>query len=174
LIRVQSVTILLARSMGGFTADAVLEEIGVDEMVITDHPVEEGSSISDHAYKLPSEITLTYVWSDGGKQNAGQDPGFLRSIYSQILQLQIDKNPFEIYTGKRAYKNMLLQSLRCPTDQKTNFVLYVQMHCREVLMASTQTVSVTSDASKHLIPAKTAPVVNQGNTNLQPAPNWRP
>ena len=39
------------RSIGGFTADVTIEERHEDSLVVTQHPVETGSSIADHAYK---------------------------------------------------------------------------------------------------------------------------
>jgi hypothetical protein len=41
-----------------------IEEVHSDEMEITDHPVEQGSVISDHAFARPSELILTIAWSN--------------------------------------------------------------------------------------------------------------
>lgn len=50
--------------------DATVEEVHSDEMEITDHPVEQGSTISDHAFNRPSELVVTAGWSDS-PNNAG-------------------------------------------------------------------------------------------------------
>jgi hypothetical protein len=39
-----------------FIPDATIEEVHNDELEITDHPVEKGTTISDHAFKRPSEL----------------------------------------------------------------------------------------------------------------------
>ncbi|MBB3004357.1 hypothetical protein FHX57_006739 [Paraburkholderia tropica] len=44
--------------------DATIEEMHNDDMEITDHPVEQGTAISDHAFKRPSELMVTAGWSD--------------------------------------------------------------------------------------------------------------
>jgi hypothetical protein len=44
--------------------DATIEEVHSDEMEITDHPVEQGTTISDHAFNRPSELIVTAAWSD--------------------------------------------------------------------------------------------------------------
>lgn len=44
--------------------DATIEEVHTDDMEITDHPVEQGASISDHAFKRPAEVVITAGWSD--------------------------------------------------------------------------------------------------------------
>ena len=45
-------------------ADVVIEEVPRDELEITDHPVENTASISDHAYKHPKEVKISWGWSD--------------------------------------------------------------------------------------------------------------
>ena len=43
---------------------ATIQELMHDDLEITDHPVEQGSSISDHAYKRPSELVVKAAWSN--------------------------------------------------------------------------------------------------------------
>jgi hypothetical protein len=47
-----------------FIADATIEEVHNDDVEVTDHPVEQGTTISDHAFKRPSELMITAGWSD--------------------------------------------------------------------------------------------------------------
>lgn len=47
-----------------FIPDATIEEVHTDDLEITDHPVEQGAAISDHAFKRPSELIVTAGWSD--------------------------------------------------------------------------------------------------------------
>lgn len=47
-----------------FVPDATIEEVHSDDLEITDHPVEQGTAISDHAFKRPSELIVTAGWSD--------------------------------------------------------------------------------------------------------------
>jgi len=47
-----------------FVPDATIEEAHTDETEITDHPVEQGTVISDHAFNRPSELIVTAGWSD--------------------------------------------------------------------------------------------------------------
>lgn len=43
---------------------AVVEERHMDQLEITDHPIELGASITDHAFKRPSEVVLHMGWSN--------------------------------------------------------------------------------------------------------------
>jgi hypothetical protein len=45
----------------GLFADVTIEEQHSDELNITEHPVETGSPISDHAYMTPPEVTIKLV-----------------------------------------------------------------------------------------------------------------
>ena len=57
------------RSIGGLTADITIEESERDELTITEHPVEQGAPIADHAFKRPSEVTIRAAWSCGKTQS---------------------------------------------------------------------------------------------------------
>lgn len=50
-------------------AQATIEETHQDELEITDHPVELGAMISDHAFKHPSEVILRMGWSNSPSDN---------------------------------------------------------------------------------------------------------
>lgn len=53
-----------------FIPQVAIEEDHHDTMTITSHPVEFGSSISDHAFKQPAELTLKYGWSNSPEPSA--------------------------------------------------------------------------------------------------------
>lgn len=159
------------RSLDGIVADAVVEEVHEDDVILTDHPVEQGATISDHAYKLPAQVVVTYVWSGGSKQNTIGDATFLSTIYQKIVQLEVNRTLFQLFTGKRAYQNMVITSIAETTDKTTENLLQLRITCREVLIATTQIAQV-SGAAQQALPNKTAPIVNQGNVNLTPAPNF--
>lgn len=169
----EPVTLKPRRALGGITADAVIEEQHTDSLVIADHPVEQGSTISDHAYKQPSEVILTYAWSGGSSQNGTGDATFLQSLYQQVLQLQINRTLLSIVTGKRTYQNMLIANIYETTTFKTENVLSLRVVCREVLLATTQ-ITQLSGAAQQALPNKTAPIVNQGTVNPAPASNFNP
>jgi len=50
--------------LGDIIAQVTLEEKHHDELEVTDHPVEQGAAIVDHAFKRPAEITLHLGWSN--------------------------------------------------------------------------------------------------------------
>lgn len=155
-----------SRKMSNLVADAVLEEMHEDELVLTDHPIQYGSVITDHAFKLPSRVTLTYGWSQSpsslasvretfsstvtdvqsattlrGQVQALYGTARINGYYDRLRTLQTDRVVFSIVTGRRKYDNMMLVSLSLVTDKDTENAMVVRAVCREVQFADTQTIT---------------------------------
>lgn len=58
-------------SLADIIAHATVEESHIDEMEITEHPVEQGAAIADHAFKRPAEVTLHLAWSNSPNKDSG-------------------------------------------------------------------------------------------------------
>lgn len=159
-----------ASNIGGIFPDATLEEHHVDELKITDHPVEQGAAITDHAYKLPVAVTIRAGWSNSSI-NAGGDPTYVQEIYQQLLTLQASRELIDIVTNKRLYQNMLITRIQTDTDRKTANSMYVTVECREVIIVTTQTVTVPP-AGNQQNPQLNGATTNTGTQTLQPAPNF--
>lgn len=56
--------LVLADGSSSFVAHAVFEEVHSDELEVTEHPVEQGTVIADHAFVRPAECILTYGFSN--------------------------------------------------------------------------------------------------------------
>lgn len=158
----------ITSSVGSFQAYVTLDERHHDELVITDHPVEQGASISDHAYKKPAEVTMTIAWSNSslGSIASFQFGSYNQFIYKNLLALQASRTPFALSTGKRRYQNMLIQSLDTTTDAKTENSLIVTLHCREVIIVQTTTTQL-QPADNMSSPQKTAALTNAGTKQPQ-------
>ncbi|MBB4017386.1 hypothetical protein GGR16_002415 [Chelatococcus caeni] len=152
------------RAIGPIMPHVVVQEVHRDDLIITDHPVERGAAISDHAFKRPSEIEMRCGWSN----STARAEGYVQEVYETLLALQAVREPFDVYTGKRAYENMLLGSLSVTTDEHTEFVLMVTARLREVIIADTQTTS-GAPQSAQASPQKTAATANTGQKQLAQA-----
>lgn len=159
------------RNINGITADAVIEEHHSDESEITDHPVEVGSTIADHMYKLPSELTLTYVWAMSSPQNTTRDISFLQTLYQKFLTLKDTATLMQVFTGKRTYQNMAVRAIDTRTDSHSENILELRISLREILLATTQTVPLTP-AAQQALPQLTQSPVSQGQQSLQTGDNF--
>jgi len=118
--------------------------------------------------------------SNPGAGNSGSFAGgsmaasdYVAGIYSQLLQLQQSRKPFEVISGLRVYDNMLLQSIRVRRDQRSQYTLNVQAVMREVIIVSTQTATLAPQANQ-ANPASTADTTNVGQQQLQSSSNVSP
>ncbi len=147
------------RSIGPFTAYVTVEEVASDDLEITQHPVQQGASIADHAYVKPATVTIKFV------MNADAMP--LPELYEKLLKLQSSREPFDVITGKRQYKNMLLKSIAQTTDRQTEHVLSITAQLQEVRIVAVEVTSVPA-RHKHKAPGKTGATQNAGTKKPEP------
>lgn len=152
------------RSIADIIAEVTVEEDERDEVQVTAHPVEQGAPINDHAFKAPEEVTVRVGWSIQKSGDISADSG----VYKSLLDLQASFLPFDLVTGKRVHKNMLITNIMVTTDQTSEYVLIAMLSCREIILTSTQTstTGLSSNSSDHADPASTGPQVNQGDQSL--------
>jgi len=131
------------RNIGGIYAQVTIEEQHTDEVQITDHPIEQGAPVSDHAFKRPISVTINAGWTTAWAYDLSAETG----IYGMLLALQSSFLPFDLVTGKRTYPNMLIERLIVTTDHQSEFSLMAQIGCRQVIIVKTSTTSVSSTSS---------------------------
>lgn len=146
------------RGLGSLFPDVVVEESHEDSLEITEHPVEQGAAVNDHAFKKPEIVTLRGGVS-GASSIGGEAPGV--EFYNQLLELQRTREPFDIVTGKRQYKNMLLETLSVVTDANSENCLLFTATCREVIIVATQVASVPP-RDRHAAPGTTGATQQAG------------
>ncbi|WP_211228770.1 phage baseplate protein [Desulfovibrio cuneatus] len=147
------------RSIGGLFPDVVVSETHDDQLTITSHPVEQGANINDHAYKTVTKVTLAAGVSDSSLLASGENPS--QEFYEKLLELQSRREPFDIVTGKRLYRNMLLQSLQVVTNASAEQALSVTAVCQEIIIVKTQVTSV-APRKNQATPAKTGATAEKG------------
>jgi hypothetical protein len=168
-------TVLLRRprKIGIIVPNVVLEEVQVDDLEITEHPVERGAPISDHAYMKPCELVMRVGWSNsaplqvlgvsvpflsrgiGTAVTSFGEKDYLTEVYRQLLELQRSREPFDVVTGKRIHRNMLIRTLSVTTDETTENVLMAQVRMREVIIVEAAARTV-APAELQANPARTA------------------
>lgn len=158
------------RAIGPLIADVTVMEQGLDELAITEHPVETGAAITDHAYRRPAQVTIRVGFSNSSPRALG-NLNYIDFMYQAFLSLQESRTPFSVITGKRIYSNMLISRLFQTTDERTENVLDLIVECREVILVSTQTVVVPPAASMKT-PQANAATLNTGTKALKPGSNY--
>lgn len=141
-----------SRKIGLIVPSVVISEKHNDTLEITEHPVEVGSAISDHAYRRPSEVIMQVGFAGGGSlldfldtTSIGLGVGLSpKETYQELLDLQNSRVPFDVVTGKRIYTNMLIRALEVTTDRTSENVLSAVLTLREVIITSTTTTQVAA------------------------------
>lgn len=164
------------RSIGSIVANITEEEKHVDELHITEHPVEQGANITDHAFMTPPEVTIRCAWSNSGgggiadgsavNNGLGRGTSLVQDVYQSLLDLQRSAKPITIYTGKRKYDNMLIKTITVETDRRTENALSALLTCRQIIIVQTTTVELPANAAAHLNPADTAAPADLGTKQL--------
>jgi hypothetical protein len=88
-----------------------------------------------------------------------------RETYQQLLDLQAERVPFDVVTGKRIYKNMLIRGMEVTTDKATENVLSAVLTLREVIITSTS-IKQVANKSDMKEGANTSAVQNSGAKHL--------
>lgn len=164
-----------SRKIGVIIPSVVVTEKHSDTLEITEHPVEVGAAVADHAYKRPSEVVMEVGFAGGGSlldfASNLTATGLLglspQETYQEILNLQDSRVPFDVVTGKRLYNNMLIRALEVTTDKATENVLSAIITLREVIISQTQQVTV-ADKKDMKDGVSTSSVQNTGTKTTKP------
>ena len=119
--------ILLVRSLGGVFVDVVISEQATASMEIPDHPVERGAKISDHAWRVPTKLTMSCA--------ASASPVL---TYQAIFEVMKRAEPFDVVTGFAIFENMMIESLAPARECDSGQILKFEATLKEVIIVDTQ------------------------------------
>jgi hypothetical protein len=160
-------------TVGVVQFDASVFEMHTDEMEITDHPVEDGSDISDHIRKLPITLEMNGVVTNNpivflasvrAKSPVTTDTtntlDRVGAAYEKLQELQETGELLDVATSLRDYNNMAIQAMSVSRDASTGNILDATLTLREIIIAKKLTVDLPIP-----IPAKVAKKkkTNKGN-----------
>ena len=142
------------RKFASIKAPCTISEQHVDQYVVTNQPTEAGVQISDHMYAVPQRVDIEIAYSQssqfymlqslGALAGIGTKPDSLIDYYHRFLAIQAFRVPFDITTGKRKYKNMVIESIEETTTERTENLLRIRLRCREVIIVNTTTSTDSS------------------------------
>ncbi len=135
--------------------DAILRLEHNQSVRITEHPVQSGANISDHAFMLPARLTLEIAMSDAmdvytpGQFNQGNGTefgGITKSVsaYNALVKMQADRLPLKVISRLGTYDNMLIEQINTPDDFKTLYGLRCIVNLRQIMTSQVNVVKVSS------------------------------
>lgn len=157
-----------SRSITPQGGDAIIPDVVVfeqheDEMVVTEHPVERGAPIADHAYKKPETLSVRFGWSDSSTLlNQAVSLSLLSGlnsitdVYEKLLEEMEKGTLFDVSTGKRRYTDMIITSLQVKTEEETETSLIVDITFQKVRLVTVTETDGTTSADVQAQPQDTA------------------
>lgn len=140
--------VYLKTNIGGWFFDAILRSTHTSRLTITQHPVQTGAALTDHAYLQPKELSMEIGMSDVATSLVpGQFTGsWSRSVqaYNVLLELQKLRVPLQVHTRLGLYQNMLIEELSAPDDFTTLYGLRCTVTLREIIVARVRTIKISS------------------------------
>ena len=150
------------KSIGGIYLDAVLTETHNNAVRTTTNPVELGADITDHAIIEPKKITITAQVSDTplglaafgeivdsitGFFGSSTEQNITRSVaaYNAIVDLMEKREPIEVQTKLKLYRDMLVTELSTSQDKDTSRVALMNISLTEVLITESEIVKLDPD-----------------------------
>lgn len=164
------VTTYFSTSQGNYIFDAFFNVNHESNLTITEHPIQSGASISDHAYMEPQSLTFEIGMTDvikdipstAIKSFSGVDSSRSVNAYKVLRQLQSDRIPLDAITRLGTYKNMLIETISAPDDNKTLFGLKATVTLKEIFVVNVTTVKISKRAQK-------SESTNEGDQKVQKA-----
>jgi hypothetical protein len=128
--------------------DAIIRVEHTSSLRITEHPVQTGANISDHAYIMPAHVVMEIGMSDvmdtliTGQFSDNKSKSV--SAYQTLKRLQARRMPLTVTTRLNVYKNMLIEQLTSPDDAKTLYGLRATVIMKEIITVDVSNVTVSA------------------------------
>lgn len=166
---VQKITTYLDTSIGRFIFDAYFNVRHESSLSITEHPIQTGADVSDHAFEEAKIVTFEVGMSDVMQDISDTrfnkfegDSSRSVSAYKILRRLQSERIPIQFVTRLWSYTNMLIENISAPDDNKTTYGLRATVILKEIFVASVTTVKISERPHK-------SEETNEGDQKVQQA-----
>lgn len=154
-------------AIGAITLDATIEETHTLTNTITNHPMEEGSFVTDHAFEEPTKISIQGEITNTPVQILSILNGLSQrriEAFEQLTALHKTRDILTIVTGLKIYSNMVMETLDVPRNQQTGGRLQFTATFQEVNKVASQIVGV---APQKIAPAQKDQVQSEQDIGRQ-------
>lgn len=138
-------------AIGSVQLEVTVSERHTMRSQVTQDPVEDGATITDHIYLEPDRITLEGMVSDtpvalfGGLLTGGFGAYRSLSTFEALRQIRDQRLLVTVVTAYRIYTDMAMQTLDIPRDAATGQSIRFQCELIKVIKAASETVEVPED-----------------------------
>ena len=171
------------KSIGGFVIDAFLKESYSFRNKVTDVPIEEGSTISDHVIPEQDKISIeafigrtefAVIGFDGTSEKIDLPPSTQNRIkqnYKELKRLKESRQPLTLSLGLDVYKNMIITEFDIDRGVESGKDLPFSMSFTQVKIVKSETtainVEVVSPKNSQQTNDQIVEQVNQGTSGTE-------
>jgi hypothetical protein len=140
----------------GFVIDAFLVESYSFTNSVTDIPVEEGSTISDHVVEEQDVVSIKafignaeFIVADSSDSISKEPPDRMARVlksYKELLRLKRTKEVCTVTTGLDVYTDMIITSLNIDRAVETGANLPFSMEFKRIKIVKSETVAINAGA----------------------------
>lgn len=147
------------KSIGGFVIDAFLAEHYSFSNQVTDIPVEEGSTISDHIVEEQDVISVEAFIGNAAFETVVQDGNSLDSIsppekgarirqaYQELLRLKRAKEKLDVVMGLDTFADMVITSFEIDRDAENGVDLPFSMEFKRIKIVKSDTTAINGTSA---------------------------
>jgi hypothetical protein len=133
-------------------ADATVSATHEGSAMITRHPVERGSDITDHIRREPDTVDIDIVISDTpvmylaslrakASVPGGNPKTRAKDAYDFLRRIKDNGQTVKVVLGLRTYRTMAIRSLSVTQDKDTSNIVRIRARFEEIIIAQTETVA---------------------------------
>lgn len=132
-------TMMVSPTFGRIYFDAVFATDHKMTVKLTEHPVQDGAAVNDHAFIEPDEVTV-----DIGMTDAMEGAGDSHSVngFTTLKAIMELREPVELVTRLKVYPSMVITALSSTDDFTTMNALRASVTFTKLVTVSVSTVSV--------------------------------
>lgn len=151
-------TLLIDSDGNRYLFDAVFSAAHSLSVAVTDHPVQSGAAVADHAYVEPETVTLEIGVSDAmtnAAAIAGASESRSVSAFQKLREIALARRPVSLITRLGTYSNMLVSSVSAEESADTMAALRAEITLKALNLVQTAEVSVQQTVSSSKIAYRT-------------------
>lgn len=143
--------LIKSKSFGRLSVDVVISTDHQANLTLTEHPVQQGAPVSDHAYMNPNEVSVEIGMTDV-MEGSGADHSV--NAYNTFRALMEKREPVTVVTRLKTYENMMITTISALDDHTTMHALRATIYFKEVNIVDVSTLKVQGSTSGSKKPTK--------------------
>ena len=145
-------TLLKSKRIGIFMFEAVFSTDHSASVTLTQHPVQTGASISDHAYVNPDQVTIEIGMTDSAREIARGARGNSVNAYKTLRKIMEARQPLTLTTRLFNYKNMVITAISTTDDFTTMNALKASIVLSKANIVKVSTIRIQQTVSSSIAP----------------------